>query len=72
MAERVFAAIERGSQVNVDLSDKWDHWPYARMQIEEVRMRLDILPAQAAVGRPPTRDLPFGLQSGWMRLLQGE
>jgi hypothetical protein len=23
MAERMFAAIERGSKVNVDLSDKW-------------------------------------------------
>jgi len=41
----MFAAIERGSQVNVDLSDKWDYWPYGGMQIDEVRRRLNILPA---------------------------
>lgn len=44
MAERMFAAIERGSRVTVDLSDKWDYWPYAAMQIDEVRQRLNILP----------------------------
>jgi ubiquinone biosynthesis protein Coq4 len=44
MAERMFAAIERGSQVNVDLSDKWDYWPYVALPIDEVRRRLNILP----------------------------
>src|SRR5262249_37046733 len=28
VAEQVFAAIERGSKVNQDLSDKWDYWAY--------------------------------------------
>jgi hypothetical protein len=45
MAERMFAAIERGSQVNQDLSDKWDYWAYADLPIDEVRRRLNILPA---------------------------
>ena len=45
MAERMFAAIERGSHVNVDLSDKWDYWPYVALPIDEVRRRLNILPA---------------------------
>ena len=44
MAERLFAAIERGSQVNQDLSDKWDYWAYADLPIDEVRRRLNILP----------------------------
>jgi hypothetical protein len=44
MAERLFAAIERGSQVNQDLSDKWDYWAYADLPIDEARRRLNILP----------------------------
>jgi hypothetical protein len=44
MAERLFAAIERGSQVNRDLSDKWDYWAYADLPIDEARRRLNILP----------------------------
>ena len=44
MAERMFAAIERGAQVNEDLSDKWDYWAYADLPIDEVRRRLNILP----------------------------
>jgi len=44
MAERMFAAIERGAQVNQDLSDKWDYWAYAALPLDEVRRRLNILP----------------------------
>ena len=44
MAERMFAAIERGSKVNVDLSDKWDYWQWIEMPIDEVRQRMNILP----------------------------
>jgi hypothetical protein len=43
-AERMFAAIERGSQVSVDLSDKWDYWPYVGLPIDEARRRLNIAP----------------------------
>jgi hypothetical protein len=45
MAERMFAAIERGSHVNLDLSDQWDYWPCIAMPIDEVRRQLNILPA---------------------------
>ena len=44
MAERMFAAIERGSKVNTDLSDKWDYWAWIEMPIDEVRQRMNILP----------------------------
>jgi hypothetical protein len=45
MAERMFAAMERGAQVNTELSDKWDYWPYAEMPLDEVRQRLNVVPA---------------------------
>jgi len=44
VAEQVFAAIERGSKVNQDLSDKWDYWAYVDLPIDEVRRQLNILP----------------------------
>jgi len=44
MAERMFAAIERGAQVNRDLSDKWDYWAYVGLPLEEVRRQLNIVP----------------------------
>jgi hypothetical protein len=46
VAARMFAALERGSHVGIDLSDKWDYWPYIEMPIEEARRRLGI-PAPA-------------------------
>ena len=45
MAERMFATMERGAQVNTDLSDKWDYWPYVEMPLDEVRKRLNVVPA---------------------------
>ena len=44
MAERMFAAIERGSQVNQDLSDNWDYWAWIELPLDEARRRLNILP----------------------------
>lgn len=44
IAERMFAALERGSHVNKDLSDKWDYWADAALPLDEVRRRLNILP----------------------------
>lgn len=44
MAERLFAAVERGAQVNQDLSDKWDYWAYAGLPLDEARRRLNIVP----------------------------
>ena len=46
MAARMFAALDRGSQLAIDLSDKWDYWPYVALPIEEARHRLGI-PAKA-------------------------
>ena len=46
VAEKMLAAIERGSHVNQDLSDKWDYWAYAELPIDEVRRRLNILPKE--------------------------
>ena len=45
MAERMFAALERGSHVNQDLSDKWDYWAVAALPLDEVRRRLNIVAA---------------------------
>lgn len=42
VARRMFAALERGATLNVDLADKWDYWPYVEMPVGEVRRRLGI------------------------------
>lgn len=47
VAESMLAAIERGSQVNTDLSDKWDYWAWIETPIDEVRRKLNILPKAA-------------------------
>jgi len=47
VAELMFAAVERGSKVNQDLSDKWDYWAYVELPIDEVRRRLNILPKES-------------------------
>ncbi len=44
VAEAMFAAIERGSQVNTDLSDKWDYWADVALPIDEVRRKYNIRP----------------------------
>jgi hypothetical protein len=44
IAEAMLAAVERGSKVNTDLSDKWDYWALIEVPIDEVRQRLNILP----------------------------
>ena len=45
VAERMFAAIERGAQVTLDLSDKWDYWSCVELPVDEVRRRFNILPS---------------------------
>jgi hypothetical protein len=42
MAARMFTALERGGKVGIDLSDKWDYWPYVDLPIVEARRRLGI------------------------------
>lgn len=46
-AERMFAAVERGTKVSLDLSDNWDYWAYVGLPIDEARRRLNILPLSA-------------------------
>ena len=47
MARRMFAALERGSRMRLDLADRWDYWPLVGLPVEEARQRLGI-PAAAA------------------------
>jgi hypothetical protein len=49
VAARMFAALDRGSSVPVDLSDRWDYWPYVALPLSEARQRLGIPPAAPAV-----------------------
>ena len=44
VAELMLAAIESGSKLNMDLTDKWDYWAWIHMPIEEVRRKMNILP----------------------------
>lgn len=44
LAERFFEALERGSQMNTDLSDNWDFWPFVDLPLDEARGRLNIAP----------------------------
>jgi hypothetical protein len=42
LADAFFRAIERGSRVTVDLSERWDHWAYASRPLADVRRELGI------------------------------
>lgn len=42
LAEKVFAALERGSKVTMDLTDHWNHWDYVERPVDEVRQLLHI------------------------------
>lgn len=44
MAELMFAAIERGSKVSLDLSANWDFWAWIELPIDEARRRMNIVP----------------------------
>ena len=44
VAERMFAALERGSHVTKDLTDRWDYWADIASPLDEVRQRYNILP----------------------------
>ena len=39
----MFAALERGGAVTLDLSDKWDYWPYVGLPLAEARQRLGVM-----------------------------
>ena len=44
---KALVAIRRGAAMNVDLNDGWDYWPAMGEQVEELRRRYNILPAEA-------------------------
>lgn len=43
--EKVLRAMERGSKINVDLTDHWDYWSVMSEPIDAVRARYNIVPA---------------------------
>ena len=42
IADRMLAALERGSQLTLDLSDHWDFWPWLPLPLDEARRRLGL------------------------------
>jgi hypothetical protein len=44
--EKAMAAVRRGAAMNVDLNNGWDYWPVIGEQVEELRRRYNILPAE--------------------------
>jgi hypothetical protein len=48
LAARFIQAVERGRQVNTDLSDGWDYWPVLQLPLAEARRRLNVVPEQPA------------------------
>jgi hypothetical protein len=48
LASRFIRAVERGRQVNTDLSDGWDYWPALRLPLAEARRQLNVTPEQPA------------------------
>ena len=52
--EKALTAVRRGAAMNVDLNDGWDFWPVMGEQVEELRRRYNILPAEAFL--PTNRD----------------
>jgi ubiquinone biosynthesis protein Coq4 len=47
LADKFLAAVERGGQVVIDLSDRWDHWAWVEKPLEQVRAQLRIAPLDA-------------------------
>jgi hypothetical protein len=44
--EKAMIAVRRGAAMNVDLNNGWDYWPVMGKQIEDLRRRYNILPAE--------------------------
>jgi hypothetical protein len=47
LGEKFFAAVERGSKMRLDLSDRWDHWAWVAKPLAEARAELGIEPLAA-------------------------
>jgi len=44
--EKALIALRRGAAMNVDLTDGWEYWPVMGKQVEVLRKRYNILPAE--------------------------
>ncbi len=53
LAARMLHAMERGSQLVVDLGDAWDFWPHMASPLVEVRRRLGVPPLAAEYATGP-------------------
>ncbi|WP_428267544.1 hypothetical protein [Haliangium sp.] len=47
LAARMLHALQRGSQMTVDLGDDWDFWQYAEVPLAQARQRLGVPPLGA-------------------------
>ena len=45
-AEKALVALQRGAAMNLDLTDGWDYWPVMGEQVEDLRKRYNVLPAE--------------------------
>jgi hypothetical protein len=53
---KAMIAIRRGAAMTVDLNSGWDYWPVMSAQVDELRRRYNILPADAFFTvRPPNQ-----------------
>jgi uncharacterized tellurite resistance protein B-like protein len=50
---KAMIAIRRGAAMNIDLNNGWDYWPVMGEQVEELRRRYNILPAEAFMPAKP-------------------
>lgn len=48
--EKALIALHRGAAMNVDLTDGWEYWPVMGEQVDVLRKRYNILPAEAFRG----------------------
>ncbi len=51
--EKIMIALQRGAAMNVDLNNGWNYWPVMDEQVEELRRRYNILPAEAFLPANP-------------------
>ena len=45
--EKAMIALRRGAAMNLDLNNGWDYWPVMGEQVDDLRRRYNILPAEA-------------------------
>lgn len=58
LAARFIQAVERGSQVNTDLSDGWDYWPFFPLPLAEARRPSTSFPRPPSLKPQPNKHSP--------------